>query len=318
MLLFLTKDVWLATVARKFLQAKRTERNFVAVGDVVVCKAGGDGIEEVSEDLPSCTIEARKERMNKISRISPLRNDLTHVLAANIDQLVIVASLIDPKVKWGLIDRYLTLAESENLNVSIVLTKMDLIEDEDLSDYKQECLDYVKIYKDIGYDIHMIQANIDPDSKHESIDVITKIFKNKVCLVSGHSGVGKSSIVNLLDPEIEQEVEDDDIFYKGRHTTTYSSLIKLGKGGYVVDSPGIRSFLIEERSHHDLAYCYKEFRPLLGKCKYRECRHIDEPECAIREASENGVISSWRYKSYLGILLGATGREGRMRDMDVE
>ena len=312
-----TRDVWLATVARKFLQAERTERNFLAVGDLVVCKAGGDGVEEVSADMPSCTVEARRTRINKIARIAPLRNDLSHVLAANIDRLVIVASLLDPKVKWGLIDRYLTLAESEKIDPVILLTKKDLIESEEKSKYREECMGYVGIYEKIGYQIHMVQVNLQEDSNADSLSILASIFKDKVCLVSGHSGVGKSSIVNLLEPEIEQEVEDHDIFYKGRHTTTYSSLIKLGKGGYVVDSPGIRSFLIEERTHHDLAYCFREFRPFLGNCKYRECRHIDEPDCAIRDAAGGDEISAWRYKSYLGILLGATGREGRLRDKEL-
>lgn len=313
-----TKDVWLATVARKFLQAKRTERNFVAVGDLVLCKVGGEGLSEVSDDLPSCTIEARATRDNTITRLSPLRNDLKHVIACNLDRLVIVASLIDPKVKWGLIDRYLTLAESEGLNAVIVLTKKDLLDDPSLEDYKEECLEYVKIYQDIGYEVHMVQANVEADSGHESIETIRSIFRDKICLVSGHSGVGKSSLVNLLEPEIEQEVEEDEIFYKGRHTTTYSSLIKLGAGGYVVDTPGIRSFLIEERDHHELAYCFKELRPFLGKCKYRECRHIDEPDCAVKQAVADGQVSEWRYKSFLAILLGATGREGRMRDIVIE
>ena len=232
--------------------------------------------------------------------------------------LVIVASLIDPKVKWGLIDRYLTLAESEGLNAVIVLTKKDLLDDPSVEDYKEECLEYVKIYQDIGYEVHMVQANVEADSGHESIETIRNIFRDKICLVSGHSGVGKSSLVNLLEPEIEQEVEEDEIFYKGRHTTTYSSLIKLGAGGYVVDTPGIRSFLIEERDHHELAYCFKELRPFLGKCKYRECRHIDEPDCAVKQAVADGHVSEWRYKSFLAILLGATGREGRMRDIVIE
>lgn len=313
-----TEDVWLATVARRFLQAKRTERNFVAVGDRIICKEGGDTIPDVSEDLPSCTIEGRLERVNKISRLSPLRKDLTHVIACNLDRLIIVASLVDPKVKWGLIDRYLTLAESEGLEAVIVLTKKDLLDEEGMEEYKDECLKYVDIYKSIGYEVHLVQANVEAESGHESVDVIRSLFKDRICLVSGHSGVGKSSIVNLLNPEIEQEVEDVDIFYKGRHTTTYSSLIKLGVGGYVVDTPGIRSFLIEERSHRDLAYCFKEFRPFLGKCKYRECRHLDEPDCAIKGAVESGDISEWRYKSFFGILLGATGREGRIRDIEIE
>jgi ribosome biogenesis GTPase len=125
--------------------------------------------------------------------------------------------------------------------------------------------------------------------------------------------------VNLFIPEIVQAVEEDDnIFYKGRHTTSFASFIKLGTGGYVIDTPGIRSFTFEEKGPIELSHCFVEFRPLLGKCKFRECRHMDEPECVIRAAVEAGQLSRWRYKSYLGILLGATGREGRIRDLPIE
>ena len=112
--------------------------------------------------------------------------------------------------------------------------------------------------------------------------------------------------------------EDDNIFYKGRHTTSFASFIKLGTGGYVIDTPGIRSFTFEEKTAIELSHCFVEFRPLLGKCKYRECRHMDEPDCKVLAAVAAGTISRWRYKSYLGILLGATGREGRIRDLPLD
>ena len=137
--------------------------------------------------------------------------------------------------------------------------------------------------------------------------------------MSGHSGVGKSSLINRFRPEIVQEVEpNSDIFYKGRHTTTYASFLKLGTGGSVIDTPGIRSFLLGERSSIDLSYAFVEMRPYLGQCKFRECRHIDEPDCQVLAAKERGEISERRYKSYLGLLLGDTGREGRIRDLDEE
>jgi ribosome biogenesis GTPase len=145
--------------------------------------------------------------------------------------------------------------------------------------------------------------------------LLKETFAGKINMLSGHSGVGKSSIVNLLRPEIEQDVETDGIFYKGRHTTSYASLIKLAGGGYVVDTPGIRSFAIEERTSVELSWCFVEMRDLIGHCKYRECRHVDEPECVVIEAVKKGEIVEWRYLSYLAILTGATGREGRLRDI---
>ena len=125
--------------------------------------------------------------------------------------------------------------------------------------------------------------------------------------------------MNLFKPELVQAVEpDEDIFYKGRHTTSYASFIKLGTGGFVIDTPGVRSFLIREDSPIHLTHCFVEMRPFLGKCGFRECRHIDEPDCKVLEAVESGKISRWRYKSYLGLLLGTTGRQGRTRDHEVE
>src|SRR5690606_33316642 len=141
----------------------------------------------------------------------------------------------------------------------------------------------------------------------------------KITVLSGHSGVGKSTLVNLFEPEIIQAVEENsDIFYKGRHTTSYASFIKLNQGGYIIDTPGIRSFALEKLEPIDLAYGFKEIRAFLGKCKYRECRHIEEPGCAVKEAVDTGSIFERRYHSYAGILLGTTGREGRTREEDME
>lgn len=313
-----TRDVWLGTIAKRYLQALRTERNFIAVGDIVVCRSDVPEISNPSEDLPQGVVEYLVERTNKIARRDPLNAEITHVLASNLDQLVIVASVLDPKVKWGLIDRYLTLAESEGMSAVIVMTKKDLLSGEGMAEYRKEIESYMEIYRNIGYRVFLIQSNLSKDQDPAQAKEIQKLFKGKISLVSGHSGVGKSSIANLLEPEIEQDVEDQEILYKGRHTTSYASLIRFGRGGYVVDTPGIRSFCIEKRSPPELQYCFRELRPLIGKCKYRECRHLQEPQCAVKEALERGDITEWRYKSFLGILLGATGREGRMRDIDLD
>lgn len=305
-----TNDVWLATIARRFTQAQRKERNFITVGDRVLCRPGSQAGSEVSEDLPSAIIEQRAPRTSRLARLDPMTPEREHVLASNMDQMVIVASYVYPKVKWGLIDRYLVLAEEQEIPVILILNKSDLLEEQS-EDFQNECEAYTKIYRDLGYQVLSVQAN-DPSSEDESI--IKSVFKKKISLVSGHSGVGKSSLVNLLKPEIDQDVETEDILTKGRHTTTYSSFIKLGVGGYVIDTPGIRSFMIEDRSSIDLSWSFLELRPYQGQCKYRECRHIDEPDCAVVKAVAEGKISRWRYKSYLAILTGASGREGRLRE----
>ena len=172
----------------------------------------------------------------------------------------------------------------------------------------------MKTYRSLGYKVIELSVEF-ADFEDPEIQEIHGLLKNKFTILSGHSGVGKSSLVNMFNPEIVQDVEENsDIFYKGRHTTTYASLIKLGKGGYVIDTPGIRSFVLGQRDAIALTHGFIELRAYMGKCKFRECRHIDEPGCAVLEALAEGKITDRRYRSYLGLLLGDTGREGRTRD----
>jgi len=314
-----TNDVWLAEVARKFRVADRAERNFVAVGDRVLCTPATDLAVEVESELPRCVIQNLAPRISRLARLDPHNSELYHVMATNMDQILIVASYLHPTIKWGLIDRYLVLAEQESVPAIIVLTKKDLLAAEGDSPFAAQCREMEEIYRKLGYHVFSVQANLEDAMEQDpQFEKLGELLEGRITLATGHSGVGKSSIVNLYDPEIVQPVEpDSNIFYKGRHTTTYASFIKLGTGGYVIDTPGIRSLTFEEQGPIELSHCFVEFRPLLGKCKFRECRHIDEPECSVLQAVERGEISQPRYKSYLAILLGASGREGRLRDMDI-
>ena len=313
-----TRDVQLATIARKFLQAKRHQRNFIAVGDRVLCTPAQDDNVGLVTDLPQCVIQHLSPRASLIKRQDPQKKDLEHVLASNVDQLLIVASYVSPTVKWGLIDRYLVLAELQGIRPIIVLNKEDLLADEK-AEFKSECSENIAIYRALGYKVYSVQANAPGAKKKSAIRSMTEDLKGHISMLSGHSGVGKSSLVNLFSPELVQAVEEnEDIFYKGRHTTSYASFIKLGTGGYVIDTPGIRSFVLQEFSHRELASGFVEFQSLLGRCRYQGCRHLEEPECAIKQGVEDGVISVRRYESYRGILLGTTGREGRVRDLDLD
>ena len=308
-----TNDVWLASIARKYTQSQRKERNFFAVGDKVLCRPGSQEGSVVSDDLPSCIIEHRAPRSSKIARLDPMTPEREHVLACNLSQLIIVASFVYPKVKWGLIDRYLVLAEEQNVKATIILNKKDLLQEQKPA-FIKECDEYINLYTRLGYTVLSSCAENPTPSEKEQIQ---RLFHGAISMVTGHSGVGKSSLVNLLRPEIKQDVESEDILTKGRHTTTYASFIKLGTGGYVIDTPGIRSFLLETRSSIDLSWSFVEMRPFLNKCKYRECKHLEEPDCAITAAVKDGDISEWRYRSYIAILTGASGREGRLRDIDI-
>lgn len=314
-----TNDVWLAEVARKFLVAQRAERNFVSVGDRVLCTPATGISAEVKSDLPRCVVQHLSPRRAKIARLDPHTPNRLHVLASNMDQLMIVASFLSPTVKWGLIDRYLVLAESEGIESIIVLNKRDLLEESEDMDFVAQCVEMEAIYRKLGYPVYNLAVDVLSNEDKVQVQELQERLKGRITLLSGHSGVGKSSLINLYDPEIVQVVEEnDDIFYKGRHTTTFASFIKLGTGGFVIDTPGIRSFTFDEKSSIELSHCFVEFRPFLGKCKFRECRHIEEPSCVIRDEVEAGRISRARYKSYLAILLGASGREGRIRDLPLE
>lgn len=308
-----TRDVWLATVARRHLQSRRGERNTIAVGDRVLCRPTDEREAEFSAELPCCVIEHLSPRKSQIARQDPSVKDREHILATNVDQLLIVASYQAPLIKWGLVDRYLILAEEQGIPAIIVLNKEDLLEAED-EEFKARCAKELETYRQLGYTVFSLRVEFQ-NWRSPEIKELHGLLDGKVSILSGHSGVGKSSLVNLFRPEIEQEVEPNSaIFYKGRHTTTYASMIKLGRGGYVIDTPGIRSFVLSDRTALELGFGFVEIRALMPHCKFRECRHVDEPACAVLEALKAGTISERRYRSYRGILLGDTGREGRTRD----
>ena len=190
---------------------------------------------------------------------------------------------------------------------------MDLPEKE-FSDFKRECLEETENYRNLGYKVFSLSVLEEPDSS--DITEIANLLRGKISILSGHSGVGKSSLVNLFKPEIVQEVEpDSDIFYKGRHTTTYASFIMLDTGGYVIDTPGIRSFLLGERNSIDLTYAFREMRPLWGSVSLESAGTFDEPGCEAMAALHNGEITNRRYRSYKGLLLGDTLGEKAGQEM---
>lgn len=322
-----TSDIWLATVARKFLDTKKSERNFVAVGDRVLClpeeldntqpakklpewaaKFDKKGADDEEEPLPQCVIQHLAPRTAEVARIDPISKKLSHVLAANVHQMIVVTSFLNPRIRFGLIDRYLVLAEQNGIDVVLVFNKADLLKAAaDKPRFVDECHTRVQIYRDLGYRVFVISANED---KAPWYNKIKALLGGKISLVTGHSGVGKSTFVNLFDPEIVQEVEKNlDIFYKGRHTTTYAAFIKLGTGGYVIDTPGIRSFAMDIAGR--VADGFREFAIPRSRCRYRECRHLSEPECGVQDAVADGTISPYRYDSYKRILLGDSGRDGK-------
>ncbi|MEY4063971.1 MAG: hypothetical protein RIR26_179 [Pseudomonadota bacterium] len=310
-----TELLWLCSVAKRHFQRAHKERNFVVVGDRVLFEPDAevdfdaDG-QPKETDLPRGVIQHAFSRHSRIARRDPLHPEWEHVMLANIDLLVVVASVFHPEVRWGLIDRFLVQAELEGLPAAIVLNKVDLLENPKLAtpEFLERYRRRVAIYREIGYEVFEICA-LKPKKTQADVKRLRELFKGKLIGFAGHSGVGKSSLLNLMKPEFEQIVDDNpEIFYKGRHTTTYNSLLQLGIGAYAIDTPGVRSFSVDGFDSITLSACFPEFRGY--KCHYRECTHDHEPQCGIKAALEEGRISRERYRSFMGLLKGISFREG--------
>jgi ribosome biogenesis GTPase len=310
-----TELLWLCSVAKRHFQRAHRERNFVVVGDRILFEPDAEVAfdsegQPKDTDLPRGVIQHAFSRHSRIARRDPLNPEWEHVMLANIDLLVIVASVFHPEVRWGLIDRFLVQAELEGLPAAIVLNKVDLLENPKLAteEFMRRYQRRVEIYKNIGYDVFEICA-LRPRKTQAEVKRLRETFKGKLIGFAGHSGVGKSSLLNLMKPEFDQIVDENpDIFYKGRHTTTYNSLLQLGIGAYAIDTPGVRSFSLEGFDPITLTQCFPEFRGIT--CYYRECTHDHEPKCGIKDALAAGRVSQERYRSFIGVLKGISFREG--------
>jgi ribosome biogenesis GTPase len=314
------ESLWFCSVSKRHFQRSHVERNFVVVGDRILYMPDKDEVLDengvpTQSELPRAVIQYLIERENQLARKDLINKNWEHVLFANIDVILIMASILNPKVRWGLIDRILVQAEYENIEAVIVLNKWDLL-DESNQDFKNSLENHVSLYQKIGYRVFKISA-LKRKKYPTEIKKLKDYLRKKIFAICGHSGVGKSSFLNLLEPEFELPVDENpDIFYKGRHTTTYNSLLSLGIDSFAIDSPGVRSFSIPSKSSIELSHCFKEFRAF--SCKYRECSHDDEPDCGIKKALEQGLISESRYRSFIGILKNRSFREGEFDDEDHE
>jgi ribosome biogenesis GTPase len=318
-----TELLWLCSVAKRHFQRAHKERNFVVVGDRVLFEPDADVTldsegQPKDTNLPRGVIQHAFTRHSRIARRDPLNPEWEHVMLANIDLLVVVASVFHPEVRWGLIDRFLVQAELEGLPAAIVLNKVDLLDNPKLAtaEFMERYKKRVAIYKEVGYEVFEICA-LKPRKTQSEVKRLRESFKGKLIGFAGHSGVGKSSLLNLMKPEFDQIVDENpDIFYKGRHTTTYNSLLQLGIGAYAIDTPGIRSFSVAGFDSITLSQCFPEFRG--NKCHYRECTHDHEPQCGIKDAVEEGRISRERYRSFIGLLKGISFREGEGDSSEAE
>ena len=276
-----------ARIKGKFKIDNITSTNPIAVGDVVNI--------ENEEDIESTVITAIEERKNYINRTSPHNKNQHHIVASNLDQTLLIATIKDPKTSTGFIDRFLITAEAYRVPAIIVFNKIDLLKAKDL-----EKLDEVKKrYEDIGYKVLAVSIK-----ENKGLDEIREILKNKTTLLSGHSGVGKSTFINHLFPEYNLRTKDvSDWSGKGMHTTTFAEMFDLKDGGSIIDTPGIRELGLFDMDKRELAHYFPEMRAIMHDCQFNNCVHINEPGCAIKNAvaPPHNSISMERYISYLTI-----------------
>jgi ribosome biogenesis GTPase / thiamine phosphate phosphatase len=253
----------------------------VAVGDEVRFTDAGDGSGMILEVLP---------RRNKLARPAPVpgRRVFEQVIAANVDQVIPVFAAALPAPKWGLLDRYLVSAEAAKLASLICITKLDL------GSTHSELLQTMEEYRRIGYPVLETSA-----LTGEGIDALRQALQGKVSVLVGKSGVGKTSLLNAIQPGLGLRVQEVARNTKGKHTTSHMEMFPLDFGGALVDTPGIREFGLWDIYQDELAMLFPEMRPYTGRCKFGlDCRHDEEPGCAIRKAVMAGEISPHRYKSY--------------------
>ena len=264
-----------------------TSTNPIAVGDKVIIEMENEGEDTV-------TITGIEKRKNYITRQSPANKNQHHIIASNLDQTLLFATLKDPKTSQGFIDRFLVSSESFHIPAIIVFNKSDLYKRKEEERFEE----LKNIYETIGYTVKKISVE-----KNEGVDEVKDMLKDKVTLISGHSGVGKSSFLNKIFPEIKIKTQDVSGWSgKGLHTTTFAEMYDLPFGGSIIDTPGIRELGLVDISKQELSHFYPEMRALINECQFNNCMHINEPNCAVKAAVNDNTISPERYISYLNIL----------------
>jgi ribosome biogenesis GTPase len=262
--------------------------NPIAVGDQVEFEMEVDG---------RGVIHAIADRKNYIIRRSINLSKQSHIIAANIDQALLIVTLASPRTSAGFIDRFLLTAEAYHIPTILIFNKVDLFEsDESMSGLN----DFIDVYERIGYKCYKVSA-----TKNTDVDLLRQLTKGKTSMIAGHSGVGKSTLVNAMDGKLDIRVgEISDVHFKGKHTTTFAEMHSLSYGGFIIDTPGIKELGLVDMGKEEISDYFPEMRALRNNCKFNNCLHLNEPKCAIIEAVGKGEIAPSRYSSYVGILSG--------------
>ena len=262
--------------------------NPVAVGDHVLFEV------DRHASAPEGNITQIEVRKNYIVRKSVNLSKQTHIIASNIDQVFLIITLNNPSTFPAFVDRFLVTAEAYQISAILLFNKIDSYEDFELKEVKK----FQKIYQDIGYSTYSISA-----TKGIEIETVKSIMQDKVSMFSGHSGVGKSTLVNAISPDLNiKTAAISKQHQQGMHTTTYAEMFALTKGIKIIDTPGIKGFGVVDMKPEEIGNYFPEFHKRKNKCKFHNCLHHNEPKCAIIEAVEAGKICLSRYTSYLQML----------------
>ena len=258
------------------------------------CKAKGIFRKDKKKPLVGDYVEIKvldeEEKEGSVEKIDPRTNELIRPAVANIDQAIVIFAVNDPKPNFMLLDRFLVTMEYQNVPTVICFNKMDLGTKEELETLQE-------VYGHCGYEVIFTSA-----AKQQGVEELKKLLRGKTSAVAGPSGVGKSSLTNLLKDEISMETgEISKKLGRGKHTTRHSQLIAIGDDTYLMDTPGFSSLYIEGMEKEELKDYFTEFRPYEGQCKYQGCVHIHEPGCSVKAALEQGKLSSLRYEDYVGL-----------------
>jgi len=260
--------------------------NPVSVGDRVVFDDDGMGEGAISEI---------KERKNYIIRKATNLSKQSHIIAANVDQAVLIVTINYPMTSRVFVDRFIAASEAYGIPVTLVFNKTDRYDDEHFNILEE----WRELYEEIGYQTIAVSAK-----KQENLDEIADLLKDKISVLSGHSGVGKSTLINRIEPDLNlKTAEISAIHQSGKHTTTFAEMHPLSFGGYIIDTPGIRGFGLIHIEKEELYHYFKEIFEQAGECRFHNCSHYSEPGCSVKAAVERGDIAYTRYESYLSILL---------------
>lgn len=260
--------------------------NPIAVGDYVELEEEGNS--------ETAIITKIYDRHNYVARVSPANKNQHHIIASNIDQSILICTLKQPKTSHGFIDRFLISCEAYHVPAILVFNKVDVYREKEM----QLMQKWEKMYGSLGYKVLCTSV-----PQKIGIEDVQRLLQNKTTLLSGHSGVGKTSLINAIFPNINLKTKEVSGWSgKGMHTTTFAEMFDLPNEGKIIDTPGLREFGIIDITKQELSHYYPEMRALLTECQFNNCLHINEPNCAIKKAVEEGLIAVERYASYLNIM----------------